>query len=357
MSNEPEVPRRLSHRFDVNAVQRQAARMAASLQHWPSLVDELRADPIETLAGFEEITFTLVASTGGRGQDCSVLGSYDAGTSTLTVTRTSNTPQMWFSALHELGHHVLAGDLDWAEAVDGVHDRRDRHRLEEQVCEAFAAEILLGVDRVVAAIGDVVPTAADLRALHLATGASRSACAVRVAQLLRADGLVIITNAADNAVFFTAPSGDVFRPRRGTIQPAQSVPARAARAGSCRDRDARVTYSNGRTQGGFSADAVRDGDYVYSVFTTGRPGWATGAHVPSRPQWDPSEIDCPCGSTYESGRGDPCTLCGKFATCPDCGQCPCRTPQVAERTCMSCFLLRHPSQFEPGSDTCNDCRQ
>lgn len=357
MSPSPlEVPRELARRFDARAVKRQAVAMVNRLEaNHPGLVAELRQDPLATLEAFAEVAFRVDGGTVGGG--CSVLGSYSTNHNPpqITVTNTGNVPQMRYSALHELGHHEQQGDLEWGLAALMQADRDRARRLEEQVCEAFAAQVLLGDDVVLEVIGDGVPTASAIADLHAHTGASRSASAVAVVQLLRADGLVMVATADDRALFFAAAAGDIIVPKRGTVQAADSVVARAATAGSARSRDDSVMYGTGRTLDGFAADAVRDGEYVYAVFTSGRPGWVSGAYAPGRLRWGSKDVHCPCGSTFESGSGSGCDMCGRYDRCSDCGRCVCQGEKQRTKTCTECNLEWPLGRFAVGSPFCNDC--
>lgn len=355
MSAKPEVPRELAKRFDVRAVGRQAAQMVTRLERRrPGFVAALRTDPIGALSGLDEVTFDLRDAPVWGG--CSVLGSYNPAVMppAIEVTRTPSLPQTWYSALHELGHHEQQGDLAWGQAALVAADRDRARRLEEQVSEAFAAEILLGADTVEEVIGDVVPTAKSIADLHEATGASRSACAVRVVQLLRAPGIAMVAT-ADGKVFFSAVAGDLFLPKRGTVQPPDSVVVRAVGAGSAQSRDASIMYGSGSTLEGFAADAVRDGDYVYAVFVEGTPGWARAAYAPKRVYWGSKDRHCRCGTSYEGGSGGPCRACGRRDRCPDCGRCACEPEQEIDKQCDKCFLVYPPAMFPDGGTVCSEC--
>jgi hypothetical protein len=236
-----------------------------------------------------------------------------------------------------------------------IKDESLRRNLEEQVCEAFAAEILLGMDVVDRTVGAGIPTAKAIADLHLETHASRAACAVRVLQLLRADGLVMVANAMGE-VLFTTGSGGLFGPKKGTVQPPDSVVGRAAAAGTASSRDASVMYGTGREQHGFSADAVRDGDYVYAVFTTGRPGWVTGLHLSKNVYWGTAEHDCRCGATFRRDVEGFCETCGRGDKCPECGTCACTPEPVRDRQCSECFTLWPVSHYISDGAVCKGCR-
>ncbi|VXB72521.1 ImmA/IrrE family metallo-endopeptidase [Aeromicrobium sp. 9AM] len=352
----PDVPAWLSTKFDAKTVAKRAAEFVGNMDaRHPGLVETLRDDPLEALAQFGEVTFTLSAHQ--QSGKCSVLGSYTTFTDppTISVTRRGQ-GQTWFSALHELGHHEQQGDFAWTVALDTIDDERRRGRLEEQICEAFAAEILLGADVVDEIIGDDIPTAKSIADLHHATGASRAACAVRVLQLLRAEGLVMVAT-LEGEVLFSTGSGDVFAPKKGTVQPPDSVVARAADAGTSSSRDASVMYGTGRQQHGFAADAVRDDDYVYAVFTAGKPGWVTGFYASKNLYWGSAEHDCRCGATFTRGAEAYCETCNRGDTCPECGVCACAPEPVRDLTCTDCFMVWPTSHYLPGGTVCQGCRE
>jgi hypothetical protein len=306
------APAWLSTKYDARAVAARAEEFVTTLdQRLPGFLETLRDNPLDALASFDEVQFR-VDDQPQRGS-CSILGRYDpnAMPPSIVVTRTS-TGQTLFSALHELGHHEQQRDFDWLEALETISDSQRQRTLEEQVCEAFAAEVLLGMDVVENVIGTGTPTASSIAALHEATGASRSACAVRVLQLLRVDALVMMTN-LDREILFATGYGDVFTPKRGTVQTIDSIVSRATAGTHVTDRDASVMYGSGAELHGLAGDAVRDGEYVYAVFTMGKPGWVPGgkAYIPAHTSWSKREHDCRCGTTYQRGHGARTAACAR----------------------------------------------
>lgn len=350
------APAWLSTKFDAKTVAKRAGEFVQTLEaRHPGLIETLREDPLDGLAQFPEVTFNLSAHQ--QSGTCSVLGSYDSSTDppTISVARRGQ-GQTWFSALHELGHHEQQSDFAWTADLLTIDDHFRRRGLEEQVCEAFAAEILLGADVVDDVIGDGIPTAKSIADLHHVTGASRAACAVRVLQLLRAEGLVMVAT-LEGEVLFSTGSGDVFAPKKSTVQPPDSVVTRAANAGTSNSRDASVMYGTGRQRHGFAADAVRDGDYVYAVFTAGKPGWVTGFYASKNLYWGSAEHDCRCGATFTRGTEAFCETCQRGDTCPDCGVCACAPEPVRDRTCTDCFMLWPVGHYLPGGTVCQTCRE
>jgi hypothetical protein len=175
---------------------------------------------------------------------------------------------------------------------------------------------------------------------------------VRVAQLLGAAGFVMLGD-TDGHVLFTAVSGDPIRPANDAYQGEQSVLTVAGLHGYARDDDAYIRYGNGRPFSGLRADAIRDGEYVYAVFTEGRAAWTTldvgnrGAH------WEPVEDHCECGATFERNGRDMCPTC-KRERCPECGGCAC-LPPPRDRTCSRCNFVWSVAHFDGDSTVCKDC--
>lgn len=350
-----ESPAWLSTKYDARAVAKRAKEFTAALEERrPGLIEMLRSNPLDALANFDEIQFRV--DNHKQPGSCSVLGRYDPAAipPSIAVTRTSS-GQTWFSALHELGHHEQQRDFDWLEALHTISEPPRRRALEEQVCEAFAAEVLLGMEVVESTIGNGTPTAKSIATLRT-TGASRSACAVRVLQLLRADALVMVTD-LDREVLFAVGNGDAFTPKRGTVQPLDSIVGRAIGDAHVTEHDSVVMYDSGAQLHGLAGDAIRDSNYVYAVFTMGRPGWvpAEKAYLPARTWWSKSEYHCRCGETFHRGRGGDCQICQRADTCPACGTCACAPEPMRNRICSICFTEWSTARFQGASTICDDC--
>lgn len=347
----PEVPREVAGRFASRQVARAAARLVDNLDsRRPGLLEQLRADPLAALHDFDELELRLTTDGGSR---CSVLGRYDDSRDPplITVVRSPSLGQTWFTALHELGHHEQRGDVDWFDAAL-ARGSDPAHRLEEQVCEAFAADVLLGDDVAARVLGPGQVSAHSVAELRRATGASRSACCVRVAQLLGAPGFVLLGD-LEGTVLFTALSGDRIRPAHHTAQGEQSVLTLAGRNGYARDDDGYLRYGNGRPLRGLRADAVRDGNYVYAVLTEGRAAWTTVDVGYRGPHWEPAELHCDCGQTYARTGLDMCEHC-RTERCPACGRCAC-PPAAKNRICDVCQFEYSVARFDGDSTTCRDC--
>ncbi|MEY9967514.1 hypothetical protein ABIA33_005585 [Streptacidiphilus sp. MAP12-16] len=326
-------------------------------ERMPGVLERLREDPFDELSRWDDIKVIRVSADETRrsvdtGNGCSVLGQYNGEDTppSITVVGSTGPGRPWFTVLHELGHHEQRGDLEW---FDSALSRQadDGWELEEQVCEAFAADILLGDDVATAVLNGKAVDASAVPLLHKATGASRMACCVRVSQLFGGECLVLITDLTGR-VYFSASAGDIPRPKIGTPQASNSLPVRAASAGSIISSDAVLTYATGRVRSGFRAHSVRDGKYVYSIFATGFAPWSK-LDISRPVEW--SELDWFCESCQEHSDGyelKRCPTCQQ-GKCPSCNACPCGA--ASERICLSCHLTWSIARFAKGSDVCRDC--
>lgn len=335
-------------------IKQAATRLTRNLEdRMPGVLDRLRRDPFAELAYWNEIKIVKVDTDEiGNISKCSVLGQYNGEDTppSISVVGSVRPGRPWFTLLHELGHHEQRGDLEWFDSAlsrqpDGGWE------LEEQVCEAFAADVLLGEDVAAAVLQGRAVDASAVPLLHGATGASRMACCVRVSQLFGDECLVLITDLAGR-VYFSAGSGDISRPKAGTVQLPNSVPVRAVSAGSIISSNAELTYATGRSRGGLRAHSVRDGRYVYSIFTTGSAPWIK-LDISRPVEW--SEIDWFCESCQEHSDGfglRRCLVCHQNK-CPICNACSCGL--AGEKTCSRCHLKWGSARFASGSGVCRDC--
>lgn len=351
-----EVPLAVRSRYYGPQVRTAAVRLLDNLdQRRPGAVERLRADALAELATWtDELALRRVPSHALRG-GCSVVGQYsdDTDPPTLSVVDAGSAGQRRFTVLHELGHHEQRGDLPWFDAALARQSDHGR-RLEEQVCDAFAAEVLLGQDVVDQVLGGEAPTAEAVVRLRAATGASGAACCVRVAQLLRCEGIVLATDLSGSVLFSAVNGASYFRPKRGTPQGSDSLAVRAAGAGTARDADAFVQYGTGSRVVHLRGDAAADGNVVYTVLRDGRAPWQKTDLGP-RPRWDVPERTCDaCGAELEQPGDDPCPECRR-PRCASCGTaCSCGRPS-ADKTCKSCQYTYARARFPGNGDVCADC--
>lgn len=325
---------------------REAKRLVASLE--PGLADLLAEDPLEALGLVGVVLRLRPEQTSEDG--CSVDGSYLPGPPpTIIVAEAASGGRRCFSALHEYGHHLIRNDVDihdlFADQADGGI------ALEEDVCDAVAAEILMPDTLVDEVIGVRGPTARDVVALFRRSAASREAACVRAAQRLLGDGLVMFGEG--DVALFSASVGSAYRVARRTDQGPDSILALAARRGQAREK-ARARYRTGNTGPQLFADAVADEGYVFAVLTDS-PAWEDFTVRDPTELFEEYEGSCGVCDRDFTTRRAPCRRCGE-PFCSRCGSCWCGAEtRLAERRCDQCTTMKALSQFEGDATICRDC--
>jgi hypothetical protein len=313
---------------------------------------ELADNPLEAL----EVLFGYeidLCDEHDIGGGCSVAGSFDPGPPPrLTVVRTASTGRRYFTALHEHGHPLVAEDATLQDLFP--HEPDQGVRLEEEVCDAIAATLLLPDQDVARFIGDRGPTARAVLDLFHDRRASREACCVRAAQRIIGPGYVML--ARDGVARFTASANTVYRVRRGTLQPADH-PIRLATGRTTARAETPVYFGSGAPSSTMFMDAVADDDgWVFGVFVESNPAWISGpAIMAPEDVYVPAWAYCPhCEVDFE-GYGRPCPICGGHRH-KRCGKCACVVVGVpGERYCEGCFQTRPPADWSNGSDRCDIC--
>lgn len=284
------------------------------------------------------------------GPGCSVAGSCDRPTRTITVVRAAPA-RMKFTALHELAH-LLGDDHDQFQNQLDRLDGLTRRPVEEDACEAFAAALLLP-DPVVDDLLSAVTASAVAHLVAAVPSASREACAVAAAQRLRAPGYVMLLDSTGTAVF-TARSGDALPIARSTTQAGSVLDPLLQSRRPVRDRGELVFASGSRTQPLYVDAAEVDG-VSYVVAVTDQPDWPV-LHVPDRSTVADSGIagHCEqCATDFTSWRR--CHDCGEPRHA-DCGTCGCSTPPPARgaRMCSACRVELPARCFPDASDVCEE---
>lgn len=313
-----------------------AARIVGELE------EDVRADLAENLAIAIELHFDLVVTpsqafgTRGSGGWCDGVSIIDSG---LILYRPTGSRRQNFTLMHELAHHLIAGNID---CVSWIADQREPGRVLEQLCDQVAADLLVGPDEVTAALDGGPPSADAVIALFEATEASRSACAIAMARKLPCDGFVVLIEAADDKVFFAARTRDT-RPYAWRGDP---VPA----AHPLRHTPPPVhavtwwPYPTGSERREYFMSSAVDRGWTFAVFAERNLFGIPGFHLPQAVEADRGhngEITCPCGYRGKT-RWWPCKDCG-VSQCPRCGECECdrrerRQKRVACRECFKSVL-------------------
>jgi len=331
----------------------QAERMLEVLERdWPGSRVALQDDALAELGRWREIQVRTVPDSQAD-RRCSVAGGYVHTTTppTLTVTTSLSLRRQGFTALHELGHHLQKNDIDLAVAVRA--QRADITDFEDAACDAFAARVLLPDSLLPDSVSRRSPTAADVVALFDRSRASRAACCVRIAERLAGHGVISLLDPAGE-VLFAVGRGDIFPPARGGDQSRTPLVSQALKAfADTRHDSTHVLYRNGSTSAALYGDAAWCDGYLVMVAVTDRPGWRafapprpdTGKVIPRYQEW--CEL---CEEEFPAA--DRCGRCRR-PRCP-VGHCGCTV--TSERTCVKCFMKKHPSQFaDSTADICTEC--
>lgn len=306
-----------------------AAQVTAMIAVWRSRDGEIEAltlDAFDALTQRTDITVVRVPEfvPADAQLDCSVAGGYRESPPTLVVTQSMSMRRQHFTLLHELGHHLQRTDLTLGEAVL-AHPEADL--FEEAACDAFAARILLPDDMVASVLGADGPNARSAVELFALSNASRAAISVRLAGLLVSAGVVTVIDET-GTVTFAAARGGLFPPRRTSDQTTNPVVRtmleRRDDAEVITRNDAHIRYSNGGTSNTLYGQAAWVGDRMIMLMVEEAAPW-----LPYSP---PRDGTATFVKVQVEERTEPPT-----------------------RLCESCWLVKHPTQFDIGADVCKEC--
>jgi hypothetical protein len=101
---------------------------------------------------------------------------------------------------------------------------------------------------------------------------------------------------------------------------------------------------------------MRDGSYVFGVFTTGRPPWSGRLWIPRDDGPQITQVVCgepSCEHEWDAV-GRPHSTCGEHR-CPRCGKCGCgRGDGPAQVMCAICTMTVPVTRVTGG--VCSDCQ-
>jgi Zn-dependent peptidase ImmA (M78 family) len=262
------LPRSKKSRRQIAALGKTLTDLARSRE--PGLFEGAQSRPFEMVQAWPGLTVTLVDEP-EVGQGCSVSGAYFYERGQIVVSRSASRRRRNFTALHELAHHLQEHDQEFISILEEEPDAGKA--LEDDICDAFAAEVLLPEDVVNETVGPKGPTAENVIELFEKSQASREACCVRAAQRIMGDGYVMLCDLSPTALFTAATSQ--YRIRRNTPQAQNEVIEAAIRWGNAK-RESRVGFASGAQSQRFFGHAVRNDDYVFGVFVSYSPAWVKG---------------------------------------------------------------------------------
>lgn len=305
----------------------------------------LRDDPFGTLVRSPEIAVEIEDDLVNTG--CGGGGYYRPSPATIylhpATSRRDN-----FTLLHELGHHLQQSHDQWGYALIDMADQA-RRKIEESVCDQFAAQILMPVgdpDR-----HDASFHPADVMAgLFARSGASRSAVLQRVREMLPAESRWLLAVAdLDGVVITSARTYDDPQPPKGFAQEGfRRVAQEAMDSAVRREFHEGIEYRTGAVLDDMRVEAALDYEERY-VFIVLRPTTVNGSGTWTYPAQECSNPVCEATFQAKQSSGR-CETCQDFK-CPHCHRCGCTAP-VRPTMCPSCFQPYTPAQMASGNHEC-----
>ena len=256
-----------------------------------------------------------------------------------------------FTIAHEIGHHLIADDDD---CPSWVADQDDPGHVQEEICDLIAALLLLPDELLANSLAGERPSAEAVARLYNASAASRTACAVAIANRLPCDGFVLLSEPGSGVVFAGARARDT-RPyawKDNPIPPAHPLrrdePPAKAKAWWPKPSGERRTF--------YMTTADVDG-YLCAVFAENDLWGVEKLHFNEPADLDRGNdqtITCPCGYNGRT-RMHPCPTCG-IPECPKCRECECARRRRREATsmCTNCFNTVRAHLLVDG--ICDNCR-
>lgn len=251
-----------------------------------------------------------------------------------------------FTLLHELGHHLLAGDAaELLDAIDVLGDG-DADAAEEQVCHRFASLVLIPD----AEIGRLAPplTPEQVSAVKKATGASWEATAVRLAAAAD-EPLAVLLVRDHGTVSFAASSPRLgpWWPRGSRLDPHGPLRRLPARRLTARKEIYRFGLGGARSM---FADAEPASTTMAVAVLRDRPSDGHFEILDEPEQtWKERLLYCEvCSGERSTGW---CGLC-RAPFCDECERCGCAPAPKRNTLCDHCKMER-PKQ--PGAAMCYDC--
>jgi hypothetical protein len=313
----------------------------------------LASQPVATIGEVFGVEVEVV-QPGEIAGSCELAGRYDRDPPRIQVAQSASHRRMAFTALHELGHHLVGQSIEAVRALAGMV--RAGERAEELVASSFAARILIPDDLCAEVIPSAGPTAAGVVALIDRSDGSKRACIARAAGLQHSDGYIVL--ARDGVIDFARSTGGAYPARTGDAQPADHLIRRAER-GPVAASPVRLYNNHGVQSREYACDAAPIDGYVVAILlASDRPPWGPiSGGLDPKPVW--LTVDCDrCGRvTWGFER---CNQCHQPRCAEDndtggrCGWCGCTPRRTLERLCQECWVWKHISQFEGDSQVCSE---
>jgi hypothetical protein len=329
-----------------------AEALAATLSD--DLRDDIAADPAWALPKHFGLTVRAAHHTQARGAGGMCDGISITGDDGIVLYVPGPGRRSNFTLLHELGHYLIDTDPN-PDLFDWIQNQAEPARMLEQVCDFFAAAVLLPSSLVNAVVGNGPARARHVVDLYDSSSASRHACLIALSRKISCDGFLASIQAEPMLVFASTRIGDT-RPYgwRGDRVP-DAHPIRGL-AATERSGEARWPYPNGETRN-YYFNAYRHADWIYVIHAQGNL-WGTaalGLEDPGRPSsLYRTHVDCQSCGYHGPTTAFPCVTCHQ-PYCPRCQKCGCdRANERASARCSGCFANFRPDQLVDG--LCSGCQ-
>jgi hypothetical protein len=309
----------------------------------PSLRDELAKDPATAAVKELELSVQLAGPAplprrGHRGV-CDGMSFLDKGV--ISYVR-SNPGRERFTLLHEVAHHLIH---DSRAIQNWLADEPNPRHAEEELCDRFAARILLSPERVDAVSGAGAPRARHVFALAETAGASHAASAIALSNRLGGPGFVMLIDTRSSTVAFASRVGDTRPyPWRGDPIP-ELHPLHGL--GQDGNLNGRARWPGTAEAPEYFLDAAASDGFVSALFAV-RNLWTPDQlsvldRQGERDHPDAQRFRCPTCKTVRWAYPYRCEDCGEFI-CTSCKQCACnRRDADAKAFCPSCRLRMTPT--------------
>lgn len=304
-------------------------------------VAALREDPIGTIDRYTGIKLVYAThADAGCGS-----GYYRPDPPTIYL-HPSSYRRNAFTVLHELAHHLQRHHSEWGFHLMDIRDAKQRLRIEEMICDRFAAEVLLPPEHI---SDDALYHPADAMAgIFVNSNLSHSAVVQNVATNMPPQARWILC-VVDSCGFVTTsqttysqypPAKDVHHPELAAI--AEEAADHSVR----RTMPNAFTYSTGATLTGMWAEACRDHENRYT-FIAMRPAKRFGIGEVVDERFVCNNVSC--GKEIDSTKKlKRCSRC-KQPECPECNTCGCESA-TTDRKCPDCRCVLTPYEIDHGHD-------
>lgn len=327
-----------------------AIRMLQELRERYGDVDALAGDPLHWIDVCPDVALVLDDST--TLLEHGVYGRYDAEpvTPRIIVATQQSRGRQQFTALHELGHHLLRTTTTFA---DELAERDDfGAALEERAADRFSALVLIPEAVVAPLLGEGVPTAAAVISAwaHL-PAVSMQAIMVRAIANFSSEGYLILLD-ADGRVLSCVPR-DAPPVAVGSDQSATTIWRNVTARDVATASDTRFQFQGVTHGDSYYTQAKRlPNGAVLIVAARERVPWQLSVrrqeYHPNRHWWTCER----CSEEFEV-LTPPCSTCAT-PICPSCSHCSCGAV-LEEFVCISCFIRRPPSERSTTPNVCTEC--